>query len=381
MNYALNQEHTASVNSEFNQDGALILTIVGHLDSYTTGKIWKNATRAIEQNSPKSIIVDASGVNYCDGSGIALFVKLRELQEKIGGKFEVRGLAAEFQQLLDLFPSKEFKETKLKKPKETNLPEEVGRTAVDFWQDIRDNITFIGETGVAMVYAVFNPWQVRWKDVFLVAEKIGVNAFSIIAVINFIIGLVLAYQSAIPLKRYGGAIFVADLLVLSIFRELGPLMTAIMVNGRTSSAFAAELGTMKVNEEIDALTTMGLDPVRFLVVPKVIAAICMIPILTVFGDLFGLIGGGVVMVSLGFPLVTYINEMVTSATYIDFLGGIFKSLFFAIIIAGIGCFEGLRTKTGAAGVGESTTSAVVRGILLIILLDGIFGVLYYYLGI
>jgi phospholipid/cholesterol/gamma-HCH transport system permease protein len=381
MNYALNQEHTASVNSEFNQEGALILTIVGHLDSYTTGKIWKNATRAIEQTSPKSIIVDASGVDYCDGSGIALFVKLRELQEKIGGKFEVRGLATEFQQLLDLFPSKEFKEAKSKKPKETKLPEEVGRTTVNIWQDIRDNISFIGETGVAIVYALVNPWQVRWKDVFLVAEKIGVNAFPIIAVINFIIGLVLAYQSAIPAKRYGGEIFVADLLVLSIFRELGPLMTAIMVNGRTSSAFAAELGTMKVNEEIDALTTMGLDPVRFLVVPKVIAAICMIPILTVFGDLFGLIGGGVVMLSLGFPLVTYINEMVAAATYVDFLGGIFKSLFFAIIIAGIGCFEGLRTKTGAAGVGESTTSAVVRGIILIILLDGIFGVIYYYLGI
>jgi phospholipid/cholesterol/gamma-HCH transport system permease protein len=283
--------------------------------------------------------------------------------------------------LLDLFPSKEFKEAKSKKPKETNLPEEVGKTTVDIWQDIRDNISFIGETAVAIVYALFNPWQVRWKDVFLVAEKIGVNAFSIIALINFIIGLVLAYQSAIPAKRYGGEIFVADLLVLSIFRELGPLMTAIMVNGRTSSAFAAELGTMKVNEEIDALTTMGLDPVRFLVVPKVIAAICMIPILTVFGDLFGLIGGGVVMLSLGFPLVTYINEMVAAATYVDFLGGIFKSFFFAIIIAGIGCFEGLRTKTGAAGVGESTTSAVVRGIILIILVDGIFGVIFYYLGI
>jgi len=155
-----------------------------------------------------------------------------------------------------------------------------------------------------------------------------------------------------------------------------------MVNGRTSSAFAAEIGTMEVNEEIDAITTMGLDPVRFLVVPKLIAAIFMIPILTVIGDLFGLIGGGVVMVfSLGFPVVTYVNQMRSAATYEDLLGGLFKSIFFAIIIAGIGCLEGLRTKTGAAGVGESTTSAVVRGIILIIVLDGIFGVVYYYLGI
>jgi phospholipid/cholesterol/gamma-HCH transport system permease protein len=138
---------------------------------------------------------------------------------------------------------------------------------------------------------------------------------------------------------------------------------------------------MKVNEEIDALTTMGLDPVRFLVVPRVIAAIFMIPILTVFGDLFGLIGGGVVMLSLGFPPVTYVNEMTSAATYIDLLVGLFKSVFFAVIIAGIGCFEGLRTKTGAAAVGDSATSAVVSSIILVIVLDGIFGVVFYYVGI
>jgi phospholipid/cholesterol/gamma-HCH transport system permease protein len=381
MSYATEKKPSASINAQAREGGVLTLVIAGRLDSYTTGDIWKKAVRILEQASPRQIVIDASGINYCDGSGIALFVKLRELQEKTGGKFEVRSLASEFQQLLDLFPPKEFQEPTLEKPKEIGLPEEVGRTTVDFWQDIRADISFIGETGVALVHAVFNPWQIRWKDVFSVAEKIGVNAFSIIALINFIIGLVLAYQSAIPAKRYGGEIFVADLLVLSIFRELGPLMTAIMVNGRTSSAFAAELGTMEVNEEIDALATMGLDPVRFLVVPKVIAAIFMIPILTVFGDFFGLIGGGVVMVSLGFPVVTYVNEMINAATYVDLLGGLFKSLFFAVIIAGVGCFEGLRTKTGAAGVGESTTSAVVRGIVLIILLDGIFGVIFFYLGI
>jgi phospholipid/cholesterol/gamma-HCH transport system permease protein len=382
MENALRKIHSASISSKMGKEGVLTLAIEGRLDSNTTGKVWREAMLALEPTSPKQIIVDASGINYCDGSGVALFVKLRELQEKTGGKFEVRSLAGEFQQLLDQFPPKEFQEPTLEEPKEISLPEEVGRTTLGFWQDIRANISFIGESVIALFYALINPWQIRWKDVFLVSERIGVNAFSIIALINFIIGLVLAYQSAIPAKRYGGAIFVADLVVISVFKELGPLMTAIMVNGRTSSAFAAELGTMKVNEEIDALTTMGLDPVRFLVVPKLIAAIFMIPILTVIGDLFGLIGGGVVMVfSLGFPVVTYVNEMTSAATYVDLLGGIFKSIFFAIIIAGVGCLEGLRTRTGAAGVGESTTSAVVRGIVLIMLLDGIFGVVYFYLGI
>ncbi|MGH7799507.1 MAG: MlaE family lipid ABC transporter permease subunit [Thermodesulfobacteriota bacterium] len=381
MSYAPKDKLSASINTQVNEEGILNLSIDGRLDSYTTGKVWKEAILALEHSSPKNIIVDASGINYCDGSGIALFVRLRELQEKTGGKFEVHGLSSEFQQLLDLFPPTEFQEPEVEKPKAASLPEEVGQATVGFWQDVSAHIIFIGEAGIALVRAIFNPWQIRWKDVFLTAEKIGVNALSIIAVINFLIGLVLAYQSAIPLQKYGGQLFIADLLVLSIFRELGPLMTAVMVAGRTSSAFAAELGTMKVNEEIDALTTMGLDPVRFLVVPRVIAAIFMIPVLTVFGDLFGLIGGGVVMLSLGFPLVTYVNEMVSAATYIDLLVGIFKSIFFAVIIAGIGCFEGLRTKTGAAAVGDSATSAVVSGIIIVIVLDGIFGVVFYYVGI
>ena len=381
MEYAPKDKLSASINTQVNEEGILNLSIDGRLDSYTTGEVWKDAILALEHSSPKKIIVDASGINYCDGSGIALFVKLREHQEKTGGKFEVQGLSSEFQHLLDLFPPEEFQEPEVEKPKAPSLPEEVGQATVGFWQDVSAHIIFIGEAGIALVRAIFNPWQIRWKDVFLTAEKIGVNALSIIAVINFLIGLVLAYQSAIPLQKYGGQLFIADLLVLSIFRELGPLMTAVMVAGRTSSAFAAELGTMKVNEEIDALTTMGLDPVRFLVVPRVIAAIFMIPVLTVFGDLFGLIGGGVVMLSLGFPLVTYVNEMVSAATYIDLLVGLFKSVFFAVIIAGIGCFEGLRTKTGAAAVGDSATSAVVSGIILVIVLDGIFGVVFYYVGI
>ncbi len=381
MSYAHKDKPSASINTKVNEEGILNLSIDGRLDSYTTGKVWKEAILALEHSSPKNIIVDASGINYCDGSGIALFVRLRELQEKTGGKFEVHGLSSEFQQLLDLFPPTEFQEPEVEKPKAASLPEEVGQATVGFWEDVSAHIIFIGEAGVAVLHSVFNPWQIRWKDVFLTAEKIGVNALSIIAVINFLIGLVLAYQSAIPLQKYGGQLFIADLLVLSIFRELGPLMTAVMVAGRTSSAFAAELGTMKVNEEIDALTTMGLDPVRFLVVPRVIAAIFMIPVLTVFGDLFGLIGGGVVMLSLGFPPVTYVNEMISAATYIDLLVGIFKSVFFAVIIAGIGCFEGLRTKTGAAAVGDSATSAVVSSIILVIVLDGIFGVVFYYVGI
>ncbi|HEX3035103.1 MAG TPA: MlaE family lipid ABC transporter permease subunit [Thermodesulfobacteriota bacterium] len=377
----MKENHSSSINAQMNDEGNLNLTIHGHLDSYTIGDMWRKAVQILERTSPKKVIVDASGINYCDGSGIALFVKLREQQERAGRKFEVRNFANEFQQLLDLFPSGEIGKQELEKLRTESVPEEIGRATVNILDEIRANVTFIGEAGIALFYALLNPRSIRWSDVFLTSEKIGVNAFSIIALVNFLVGLVIAFQSAIPLKKYGGTLFVADLLVLSVFRELGPLMTAIVVNGRSGSAFAAEIGTMKVNEEVDALTTMGLDPVRFLVVPKVIASLFMIPILTVFGNLFGLLGGGVVMLALGFPPVAYVNEMVYAASYVDLLGGLFKSLFFAAIIAGVGCLEGLRTKTGAAAVGDSTTRAVVAGIVLIIFIDGIFGVIFYYLGI
>jgi len=166
-----------------------------------------------------------------------------------------------------------------------------------------------------------------------------------------------------------------------VLRELGPLMTAIVLTGRSGSAFAAELGTMKVNEEIDALNTIGLDPVRFLVVSRVIAALAMTPLLTVFADLIGVIGGSLVLRSLGYPFVTYFNQVLSAVSYTDFLSGLVKSLVFGIMIAGIGCLRGLQTKIGATAVGESATRAVVSGIILIVIIDGIFSVIYYYLDI
>jgi len=153
------------------------------------------------------------------------------------------------------------------------------------------------------------------------------------------------------------------------------------VAGRSGSAFAAEIGTMKVREEIDALITMGLDPVRFLVVTRVIAAVLMIPLLTVFANLVGLIGGSVVLLSLGFSLTTFFHQVQSAVTYGSLLGGLLKSVVFGILVAGIGCLRGLQTKTGATAVGESTTRAVVSGIVLITITDGIFAVVYYYLGV
>lgn len=213
------------------------------------------------------------------------------------------------------------------------------------------------------------------------AEKAGVNAVGITALLGFLIGLILAFQSAAAMEAFGVEVFVADLVVIVLFRELGPLITAFVLASRSGSAFAAELGTMKVNEEIDALVTMGLDPVQFLVLPRIIAAVCILPLLTMFNHLFGLIGCGVVMGTWDVSVTTYIERVREAATLGDFFGGLVKTIVFAILISGLGCLRGLQTGTGPSAVGDSATRAVVSGIIAIIVADGVFAVAYYFLGI
>jgi phospholipid/cholesterol/gamma-HCH transport system permease protein len=374
-------ESSASIRADASGSGDLSLTIEGRLDSATTAKVWREATSAIEKMSPSRVVVDASKINYCDVSGIGLLVEILRRQQMRGGEAEIRGLQARFQRILDLFDPAKFRDAETEKRESVNLAEEVGKTVYRIWQDAYDLIVFVGEVFVSLVYAFRNPRRVRWKDAFLVAETTGVNALPIIALVSFLVGLIMGFQAVIPMRQFGAEIFVADLVGLAILRELGPLMTAIVLTGRSGSAFAAELGTMKVNEEIDALNTMGLDPVRFLVVSRVIAALAMTPLLTIFSDLIGVMGGSLVLRSLGYPFITYWNQVLSAVSYTDFLGGLVKSLVFGITIAGIGCLRGLQTKIGATAVGESATRAVVSGIVLIVIIDGVFSVVYYYLGI
>ncbi len=374
-------ESATTLKTNTNKHGECIVEIEGRLDSASTGSIWQDAMNALGPASSKKLIVDASKINYCDGSGAGLLIELQRRQRKSGADFEITGLREEFKKLIELFDPAEFELSPIIKPKKTIITEEVGKATFTVWDNLRTQIAFLGELSVALVHAIGHPHKIRWKDAFLIAETAGVNALPIIALISFLIGLIMAFQAAIPMRQFGAEIFVADLIALSTLRELGPLMTAIVMAGRTSASFAAELGTMKVNEEIDAMTTMGLDPVRFLVVTRVLAVLVMMPLLTIFSNLLGIMGGSVVLLSLGYPLTTYIDRIIFSADYIDLLGGLVKSLAFGLIVAGIGCLRGLQTKTGASAVGVSTTKAVVSGFILIILTDGVFSVVYYYIGI
>ena len=376
-------DQNVGLSAEVGQGGVLTLTLRGRLDSDSTGSVWRKAMQYVDKNLPRIVRIEASAVNYLDGSGIGLLLALKQRQERQGSgyEFEITGLSDEFRVLLRTYEPKSDIHKLEELHEGMGFIEQLGHAAAKQIRDILGLVSFSGELTIALLRATVRPHEVRWKDALRVAESVGVDAVFIIALVGFLMGLIMAFQSAIPMRDFGAEIFVANLVALSTFRELGPLLTAIILAGRSGSAFAAELGTMKVNEEIDALVTMGLNPVRFLITPRIIAAVVMMPILTVFFNLFALMGAAVVMLQLGFPLITYYNQVVGAVGVNDFVGGLFKAFVFGILVAGIGCLRGLQTTTGAVAVGVSATRAVVSGIVLIALADGIFSVVYYFLGI
>lgn len=372
---------TASADwKELDQD-RLCLFIKGRLDAETIGSLWRKILKTITETKPRELLVDATQVEYCDSTGIGLLLELTQTQKRNNCRIQITGLSPDFQPLMTLFDPGQVTELS---PKRTSLAqriESIGEKNIHLLHDVKVQISFIGEAFVKLLSTLVHPSTLRWRDTFLIAEKAGANAVGITAMLGFLIGMILAFQSAVAMQKFGAQVFVTDLVSIALFRELGPLITAFVVASRSGSAFAAEIGTMKINEEIDALTTMGLDPVRFLVVPRLIATICVIPLLTVFNNLFGLIGCGVVMSFFGSPPVTYLQRIQQAVTMTDLTGGLVKTFVFGALIASIGCFKGIQTDTGPSAVGDSATSAVVSGIVAVVLADGIFAVLYYFLNI
>jgi phospholipid/cholesterol/gamma-HCH transport system permease protein len=337
--------------------------------------------RLVEERPARDLVVDASGLEYCDGAGVGLLIALRQRQREAGAGFAIRSLREESRRLLELLEPSGSGGADERPAAPGGAIRALGRAGYELAEELRQLVVFVGQLSIALLKAARNPARVRFKDVVRVTERAGAGAVPIVVLVGFLLGLILAFQSAIPMRRFGAQVFVADLLGLSLLRELGPLMAAILLTARSGSAFAAEIGTMKVNEEIDALTTMGLEPVRFLIVPRVLAALVAVPVLTVLTELAGLVGGAVVFLSLDFPLVTYVNRIVEVVSLGDFLGGLFKAFVFGVIVAAVGCLRGLQTGSGAGAVGESTTSSVVSGIVLIAVADGVFAVVFYVLGL
>jgi phospholipid/cholesterol/gamma-HCH transport system permease protein len=356
-----------------------IVTLSGRLTVNSVAPAWAEVKAALARSGP--VVLDLAQVEYMDGSGIAMLVDALRRPRRQGEEVELRHVARRYQRMLEHFNPEDFRAPLSLGRKRRPIVERIGRAGIAFWRDVRDLIAFLGEATSAIGHALLHPGSVRWRDALLIAEQTGASALPIVSLIAFLMGVIIAFQSAVSMRQFGAEIFVADLIGLAMLRELAPLMTAILLAGRSGAAFAAEIGTMKVDEELDALDTMGLDPVRFLVVTRVLAAVAMTPLLTMFADVVGLIGGALVLKTFNVPFITFYNEVVSQVDLHDLLGGIGKSFVFGILVAGIGCLRGLQTGNGAAAVGLSATRAVVSGIVLIVVADGVFAVMFYHLGI
>lgn len=249
---------------------------------------------------------------------------------------------------------------------------QTGSMMYDLAGEFASFITFTGEFICACLEALKHPRKIRWNDTLRCMNICGADGLPITGLICYLSGIIIGYQAAVQMQKYGADAFLPGLVGCTIARELAPILVAVIATGRCGSAFAAEIGTMKVSEEIDALKTMGLSIHRFLVIPKVIAMLCMIPLLTVFGDVTGILGGLTVgHTQLGMPLEAYMQTTIIWVKYKYFLEGIFKSMIFALIITMVSCWRGLRTGSDASAVGKATTSTVVTSILVIVIADAI----------
>ena len=254
----------------------------------------------------------------------------------------------------------------------------VGRNTLSFLEQLGRVTHLASQTFYWTFVAPFKGKGLRWKSTIEQMVRMGFESLPIVMTISFFVGLIIAMQSAYQLKQFGATIYVADLVAVSILRELSPLLTAIVVTGRSGSAIAAEIGTMKVSEEIDALQTMGFNPIKFLVVPKTLALLIMLPMLTIISDFIGILGGYVIsMASLQVTSARFVSQTIAALTFRDLSSGLVKSFFFAVIISEIGAYEGLNVEGGAEGVGKSTTRSVVASIFLIIAADVFFTALFF----
>ncbi len=357
-----------------------VVYVRGRLDFADAASLWDQATKLLLSRAPEpssQLDFDLSGVTAADGGAMALLVHLRNRLEEKGVRSEFVGAGQSVQDIVHLYEGDVHLPPRKRRRPEGTLAQ-IGRTTIAALLEAKLVFAFFGQMLIAAGATIRSPRTGNWKDVAPTMERAGADAVPIVVLINFLIGFVMAFQGAVQLKQFGADIFVADLVGLSVTRELAPLMTAIIVCGRSGAAFAAELGSMKVSEEIDALRTMGFGPMRFLVLPRALALILVLPVLTLIADFVGMVGGLVVgLLSLHLSIAGYITETVKAVHVWDIYSGVLKSAVFAIAIVLVACQQGLATTGGAEGVGRRTTAAVVTTLFSLILLDAGFTILFH----
>ncbi len=351
-------------------EGQTAFVLAGRLDAEGAGVLWHQAMREAAHAHDRRLVFDMGAVTFCDVGG-ASFLAAAEAAH--GGPAELANADTRVTALLQRARAAGAAAA----PKPPPPPLTLRQVAAASLQLMVASIAFLGEAAVAAARLPARRRMVRVHDLLRHADQAGVRSLPLLLLLGYLIGLILAFQSAVPMRRFGADIFVASLVAVSLIRELGPLLASVILAGRTGSAFAAEIGTMKVNEEVDALTTMGLDPMTMLVLPRIIAVMLVMPAMTLALELAGLAGMATVMRGFGFPMVTIARQVQGWVGAGDLFGGLFKAICFGIVVAAIGCRAGLGTGVGPRAVGLSATAAVVGGIVATIMLDGVFALIFY----
>lgn len=330
-------------------------------------------------------VVDGTGVDALDTAGAWVLHKLLQRMRGEGASPVLTGLRAPFARLMDVVARQFSAQAGYRfpvTPPASNVFARIGRSTVIAIAEAFALLAFVGEIAASLGHCIAHPSRLRWRPVLFNIRTAGFDALPIVGLLSFLLGVVIAYQGAGQLRQYGANIFVADLVGVSMLREFAPLITAIIVAGRSGSAYAAQIGTMAVTEEIDAMRTLGIDPQETLVLPKLIALVIALPLLTVFADVLGVLGGMIMarqQLDVGF--VEFLDRFVKATVTSTALTGIGKAPVFAAIIAVIGCHQGFRTHGGADSVGRQTTRSVVQSIFLVIVADALFSIVFSTLGL
>jgi phospholipid/cholesterol/gamma-HCH transport system permease protein len=320
------------------------------------------------------LVVDARGVTAWDTGLVAFVLKLVQFCERRGVVVDRQSLPPGVNRLIGLATAVPQRKTGAPGAPSTWLAR-LGLASIAVWESTLQFVRFVGDAVLALGRLLRGRANFRWVDLFVVIEDCGPKALPIVTLISFLVGLILAFMGAVQLRNFGASVYVADLVAIAATREMGCLMTGIIMAGRTGAAFAAQLGTMRVNEEIDALVTMGIPPMDFLVLPRLVALILMMPLLTVYSDLLAILGGAFVGVTmLGLGIIEYAERTSVALTLTNFLLGVVKGSVFGVLVALSGCLRGMQCGRSAAAVGLATTSAVVTAIVLIVVAEGLFAV-------
>jgi phospholipid/cholesterol/gamma-HCH transport system permease protein len=372
-------EYAVQVTEE--RPGSLLLALKGRLSLEHSQALNQELQQVWTRGRVDQVLVNLKWVEYLDSAGALILLNLSNQARERGVVFKLAEVPPRVQEILDLMdPEALTRPTLRPAPQAPGLWAQMTQGVMNVARDLVELLIFVGDLVFALGRAALHPHRVRWEEVLVTMKRAGLDGVPILGLMSLLLGMVIAFMSALQLQQLGATIYVASLVGIAMVKELGPILTAILVAGRSGSAFAAEIGTMKVNEEVDALLVMGFDPMGFLAVPKVLAAAVVVPVLTVYATFAGILGGlfiGVTLLDL--TAYTFVNEVRGVMKLFDISTSLIKAVVFGVVVAGIGCQRGFTVTGGAEGVGLKTTSAVVASLFLIIIIDAAFAIVLHYI--